>query len=62
MGKSRKDKIYQTFGRYRIPLPRKTGGVHRPKKGKGSYRRRPKHARDLIQQLEFAGQITIPLA
>jgi len=27
----------------RIPLPKKTGGYHGVKKGRGSYNRRPKH-------------------
>ncbi len=27
----------------RIPVPTKSGGYHRPAKGKGAYRRRPKH-------------------
>lgn len=30
----------------RIPLPEKTGGYHRPDKGKGAYRRKPKHRRE----------------
>ncbi len=41
--KKKNSKTYQIFGKFRIPLPQKTGGAHRPKKGKGSYKRKPKY-------------------
>ena len=48
MAVSKKDLKYQTFGKFRIPLPLKKGGAHRPKKGKGSYRRKGKYPEQWI--------------
>ena len=38
-----KNRKKEVFGKFRIPLPKKTGGYHKPKKGKGSYRRKNKY-------------------
>ena len=35
--------VQKSSGPGRVPLPKKTGGHHGAKRGRGSYNRRPKH-------------------
>ena len=46
--KKHRNKKKEIFGSFRIPLPEKTGGWHKPKKGKGSYKRKSKYPKKYI--------------
>lgn len=48
--KKKKSEKEKTFGKFRIPLPEKAHKIIKPKKGKGSYRRKKVDSTDIEDQ------------
>ena len=48
MKRKKLNKKKEVFGSFRIPLPEKSHSIIRPKKGKGSYKRKSKHRKQYI--------------